>query len=74
MKRALIQINKCVNCERCEVLDGCPMTAVFREAAQDKPWVDFYRCSGCMQCKTWCVAGAIEELTQPCTGRRKMGW
>lgn len=50
------------------------MKAIFREEPQDRPWVDFYQCSGCLKCKTLCPAGAIEEIVQPCSGGRRMGW
>ena len=59
MKRALIRPEKCSNCQPCEVEEQCPMKAVFREEANERPWVDFYRCSGCLTCKTLCVGGAI---------------
>ena len=74
MKRALIRPEKCSNCQPCEVEEQCPMKAVFREEATERPWVDFYRCSGCLTCKTLCVSGAIEEICQPCDGRGRMGW
>ena len=74
MKRALIRPDKCINCKPCEVEEQCPMKAVFREEASERPWVDFYRCSGCLKCKTICVSEAIEEICQPCVGRGQMGW
>ena len=74
MKRALIRPDKCINCQPCEVERQCAMTAVFREQANERPWVDFYRCSGCLKCKVICVSGAIEEIYHPCDGRGRMGW
>jgi MinD superfamily P-loop ATPase len=74
MKRALIRPEKCVNCQPCEVERQCAMKAVFREQASERPWVDFYRCSGCLKCKTICVSEAIEEICHPCDGRGRMGW
>ncbi len=74
MKRVLIRLEKCSNCQPCEVALRCEMKAVFREEADDKPWVDFYRCSGCLKCKPVCLGGAIEEITQPCDGRARLGW
>lgn len=74
MKRALINPEKCQNCKSCCVVENCPMTAVFRESSTDKPWVDFYRCSGCMKCKILCPNDVIEEITQPCNGKGRMGW
>jgi MinD superfamily P-loop ATPase len=74
MKRALISIEKCVNCQPCPPAELCEMKAIFRESAQDKPWVDFYQCGGCLKCKPRCKAGAIEEITQPCNGKKRMGW
>jgi len=46
------------------------MTAVIRESPADKPWIDFYRCSGCMKCKKFCPNGAMDEVLQPCNLRR----
>ncbi len=74
MKRALIRPDRCSNCQPCEVEQQCETKAVFREAADEKPWVDFYHCSGCLKCKAVCVSGAIEEITQPCDGRARVGW
>jgi len=74
MKRALIQSDKCANCKPCPPLQQCEMRAIFRESPGEKPWVDFYQCGGCLLCKTRCPAGAIEEITQPCNGKGRMGW
>lgn len=74
MKRALIQQVICGNCDPCRVEIGCPMKAIFREEVADRPWVDFYRCSGCLKCKPLCPNQAIEVITQPCNGRGRMGW
>ena len=74
MKRALIQPEKCKNCMPCPVQEKCGLYAVFREVENEKLWVDFCQCSGCLSCKTVCPFGAIEEITQPCTGRPRFGW
>lgn len=74
MKRALIQPRRCLNCRPCPVQTQCAMDAVLRETEDDKPWIDFYRCSGCLKCKLVCPGGAIEEIMRPCTGRPQMGW
>ncbi|MFQ3548167.1 MAG: hypothetical protein SNJ70_00260 [Armatimonadota bacterium] len=74
MKRALIKPEKCNNCSECAVMIKCTMEAVIRENIEDKPWIDFYRCSGCMKCKGYCDHSAIEEITQPCNGKGKIGW
>ncbi len=74
MKRPLIRPVKCQNCSPCQVETKCPKCAVIREEPMDKPWVDFYKCGGCMQCKAWCAHDAIEEMTQPCDGKGRMGW
>jgi len=50
------------------------MTAVFRESLDARPWVDFYRCSGCLKCKPVCPRSASEEISHPCDGQRRMGW
>ncbi|MCE5322548.1 hypothetical protein LLG46_04435 [bacterium] len=74
MKRALIDPAKCNNCSPCLVEQECPMEAVFRELQDSKPWVDFYRCAGCMKCKAFCANHAIEEIAHPCDGKGRMGW
>jgi MinD superfamily P-loop ATPase len=74
MKRALIHPERCQDCQPCAVVVQCPKEAVFREPPEAKPWVDFYRCSGCMKCKEWCPSGAVEEIAQPCTGRPQRSW
>ena len=74
MKRALIDPEGCANCDPCAAIEKCPNSAIFRESESDKPWVDFYRCSGCMKCKANCALGAIIEITQPCNGKPRMGW
>jgi MinD superfamily P-loop ATPase len=74
MKRALIRPDRCTNCQPCEVERQSEMKAVFREQADERPWVDFYLCSGCLKCKAVCPAGAVEEIAQPCDGRGRMGW
>ena len=74
MKRALIDPNRCQKCHPCLVEMNCEMHAAFRESEEDGPWVDFYRCSGCLKCKIVCQHGAVIEITQPCTGGGKLGW
>lgn len=74
MKRVLVNPAKCENCLPCQVQTQCPMTAAFREQPADKPWIDFYRCCGCMKCKGFCPNGAIEEIYHPCDGKGRMGW
>ena len=51
MTRALIRPDKCSECQPCEVERQCAMKAVFREDPNERPWIDFYRCSGCLKCK-----------------------
>ena len=74
MKRALIVPGRCVNCESCAIEKGCSREAVIRESPTDKPWVDFYRCAGCLECKALCTFQAVEEISQPCDGKGRMGW
>lgn len=74
LKRALIDPSKCANCALCIVEQNCAMEAVFREPQDAKPWVDFYRCAGCMKCKALCPNQAIAEITHPCDGKGRMGW
>ena len=74
MQRALIQASKCRNCQPCPPAEQCPMQAFFRETAGEKPWVDFYKCGGCLNCKPLCPARAIESISQPCNGKGRKGW
>lgn len=74
MKRALIIPKACAGCIPCSIEEVCDNHAIIREAQDDKPWVDFYKCAGCMRCKAYCSFNAIEEITHPCTGQRSMGW
>lgn len=74
MKRAIIDSKKCKSCKVCEVEVKCTMNAPFRESPEQKPWIDFYKCSGCMKCKTICPNGAVNEIIQPCNGKGKLGW
>ena len=74
MRRPLVNPDICQNCQPCRASAACQSQAFLREEAGDKPWIDFYRCRGCMHCKTACVNGAIEELVQPCSGGRRMSW
>lgn len=66
MKKAVIDPSKCMNCPDCDVEVNCSQKAIIREDTNDKPWVDFYKCSGCLKCKILCLYHAINEITQPC--------
>ena len=74
MKQALVVPDRCKSCETCAIVKGCTRDAVIRESPADKPWVDFYRCAGCLECKALCPNHAVEEIYQPCDGTGKMGW
>ncbi|MEI6211261.1 MAG: hypothetical protein WCR06_06505 [bacterium] len=74
MTRALINPERCLACEVCEVERVCAFHAVIREARIDKPWIDFLRCSGCLKCKPVCRGQAMSYVVQPCTGGRRMSW
>lgn len=74
MKRALIVPAACKGCFPCAVEEKCDMHAIIRENPKDKPWVDFYKCAGCLHCKVFCPFSAIEEIAQPCNGQGKLGW
>jgi Pyruvate/2-oxoacid:ferredoxin oxidoreductase delta subunit len=74
MIRALIQAETCANCQPCPALQVCENKAIFREKESDKPWVDFYLCRGCMDCKVKCLPKAIEFISRPCDGKPSKGW
>ncbi len=74
MKRAIILPEVCRNCECCEAGKVCPQDAFIREKEDDKPWIDFYQCRGCLKCKPACPYGAVGEIIQPCNGKGKMSW
>lgn len=74
MKRALIVPEACAGCIPCAVEETCANHAIIRESQDDKPWIDFYKCSGCLRCKALCRYGAIEDISQPCNGQGRMGW
>jgi Fe-S-cluster-containing hydrogenase component 2 len=74
MKRIMIIPLKCQNCNPCEIETFCPKKAIFREEPVEKPWIDFYKCSGCLKCKPLCKFDAIEELMRPCSENNLGGW
>jgi Indolepyruvate ferredoxin oxidoreductase, alpha and beta subunits len=61
MKKAIIDPLKCNNCEACRIELNCPQKAVIREETA-KPWIDFYKCIGCMQCKAYCQNGSVAAI------------
>ena len=75
MKRALIDPCKCKCCDPCMVDINCPqVNVIIREDITDKPWVDFYKCRGCMKCKQFCAYGAVIEETKPCDPKALSSW
>ncbi len=74
MKRPIIVPEKCQNCPVCKIQEECPKNAVIREHIQEKPWIDFYKCSGCMKCIVFCNNRAIQELSKPCDSQGRSGW
>lgn len=74
MRRAIVNPDICKNCTTCLVEKNCVNTAIIRETEEDKPWIDFYQCRGCMKCLNYCQYNAVEEITHPCTGKPGMGW
>ncbi len=74
MKRAMIDPSRCVKCQSCKVETDCTQRAVIKESPDDKPWIDFQLCRGCMKCKIFCPNGAVVEIVQPCNGSSKMSW
>lgn len=74
MKRAVVDPENCINCETCLVEINCPNHAIIREDPSDKPWIDFYKCRGCMKCTSYCNGNAVNEISRPCDGNARMGW
>jgi len=75
MKRALIDPDKCKSCDPCSVETNCPQqNVIIREDKADKPWIDFYKCRGCMKCKQFCENGAILEEIKPCDPSAMTSW
>lgn len=74
MKRAIIKPDNCENCETCLVERNCVNMAIIRESKEDKPWIDFYKCRGCMKCISYCQNNAVGEIIQPCGGNASKGW
>lgn len=66
MRKAIIKPDVCENCKTCCVESLCPGTAIIREEECDKPWIDTYRCRGCMKCLAYCSYRAVGEVTNPC--------
>lgn len=74
MRRALIDPRRCQACRPCPAQMACDAQAFFREQPDEPPWIDLYRCRGCLRCLTACPARAITEIVQPCDGHRRPGW
>ncbi|MHB9036099.1 MAG: 4Fe-4S binding protein [Armatimonadota bacterium] len=74
MKRALIDQKQCTACQPCPAEEICERKAIFRECSDDRPWVDFYLCVGCLKCLAVCPAHAVKEIAQPCNGGPRIGW
>lgn len=74
MKRAMICPDLCTSCNPCRIEVECRFKAVIREDPADKPWVDFYRCSGCGECKKICEFHAVTDISKPCDGKGKADW
>lgn len=75
MRRAIIVPEKCQKCGMCNISKNCSQpNIIIRESPEDQPWIDFYKCRGCMKCQVYCEFGAVEELTQPCDGTKRMSW
>lgn len=74
MKRAIIRPEKCKKCKICNAEQACQQNAFIREKDDDKPWIDFYQCRGCLKCKPACAYEAVGEIIQPCNGKGKMSW
>jgi flavoprotein len=74
MKRAMVNPDKCKYCETCAIEENCLSKAVIREEKKDMPWIDFYKCRGCMKCKQFCLYDAVLEEIKPCNGNLLETW
>jgi TPP-dependent indolepyruvate ferredoxin oxidoreductase alpha subunit len=74
MKKAIIKPDLCKNCATCLVEANCVNAAIIRESIEDKPWIDFYKCRGCMKCISYCQNNAVGEIIHPCAGNRSKGF
>ena len=74
MKRALIDPKICRKCDVCEINAKCPQKAIILEEKNDMPWIDFYKCRGCMKCKQLCKNSAVLEEIKPCDGSFSPSW
>ena len=74
MKRAIIKPDICKNCVTCFIEENCGNMAIIRESTEDKPWIDFYKCRGCMKCISYCQNKAVGEISHPCDGSPSKGW
>lgn len=74
MRRAIIKPDKCKNCASCLVELNCVNLAIIRECNEDKPWIDSYKCRGCMKCLSYCQNDAVGDMTHPCNGAPSQGW
>jgi len=74
MKRALIDPKICRKCDICEVNAKCTEKAVILEEKNDTPWIDFYKCRGCMKCKQYCKHSSVLEEIKPCDGKSATSW
>jgi len=64
VKRAIILPEACRNCEICEAGEVCQQDAFIREKKEDKPWIDFYQCRGCLKCKPAWRSRGIDSTVQ----------
>ena len=59
MKQAFVDPERCLLCATCPPEEECLRKALVRENRDEMPWVDAYRCLGCMKCKAACPHRAI---------------
>jgi len=74
MKRAMIDPKICRKCDVCKVNLKCTEKAVILEEKNDTPFIDFYKCRGCMKCKQFCEHGSVLEEIKPCDGNSLRSW
>jgi Pyruvate/2-oxoacid:ferredoxin oxidoreductase delta subunit len=57
MSKAILDMEKCLRCEKCEAVSACPAKAIFR--LDGDTLIETKYCYGCGACIEACVGRAI---------------